>query len=124
MILVDTSIWVDHFRQGDAKLEALLNAALVLSHPFVIGEIALGAIPRRDAITEDLETLPKAEVASSQEVLHFIDRQALFGIGIGYIDAHLLSSLFLTPDARLWSRDKRLAAAAQRLGVAADPFAT
>lgn len=123
MILVDTSVWVDHFREGDASLAALLADGRVMTHPFVIGEIALGAIPKREAIIGDLGALPSAETVSFGEIVHFIERQALFGLGIGYVDAHLLASTFLTKGAALWSRDKRLAAAAERLGVATDPSA-
>ena len=118
MILVDTSVWVDHLRAGDDDLAELLDAGSVLVHPFVIGELALGALRRRQLILESLGDLPRAPVATDQEVLEFIDRHALWGLGIGYVDAHLLASARLTPGAALWTRDKRLAGAAEGLRLA------
>jgi hypothetical protein len=118
VILVDTSVWVDHLRIGDAALADRLDNGQVLAHPFVIGELALGDLRRRNAVLEGLADLPQAEVATDSEVLLFIDDQALFGLGIGYVDAHLLAATKLTHGATLWTRDKRLFAAAQRLGLA------
>ncbi len=118
MILVDTSVWVDHLRAGDRALARLLAAGTVLAHPFVIGELALGDLRQRDLILSDLNDLPRIGVATDQEVLHFIGQHALFGCGIGYIDAHLLASVRLVAGASLWTRDKRLAGAAERLGLA------
>lgn len=117
MILVDTSVWIDHLRQGDAKLQALLNASQVLIHPFVIGELALGNLQQREVILNALRNLPPASVATEDEVLRFIDQESLYGVGIGYIDAHLLAALRLSPGSTLWTRDKRLLAAATRLGL-------
>ena len=119
MILVDTSIWVDHLRAGDERLTALLNAGEVLGHPFVVGELALGNLRQRDAFLRDLFDLPQAIVASEEEVLGLIDREKLFGRGIGYIDAHLLAAARLTADAKLWTRDRVLNTVAAQLGVAA-----
>ena len=99
MILVDTSVWVDHLRAGNERLTALLSGGEVLGHPFVIGELALGNLRRRDAVLSDLRHLPQAVVAADEEVLHFIDRQRLFGRGIGYVDAHLLAAARLTEAA-------------------------
>jgi len=121
MILVDSSIWVDHIRAPDVHLSALLADRRVLMHPFVIGEVALGAIRTRAQVLRSLHDLPEVVVARDSEVLGLIDSNALFGIGIGYVDAHLLASCRLTPGARLWSRDKRLAAAAGRLNVGGGP---
>ena len=118
MILVDTSVWVDHLRAGDARLAALLDQAAVLAHPFVVGEIACGSLADRAAVLELLAHLPMAVMAETDEVLGFIERQRLYGKGISYIDAHLLASVALTHGARLWTRDKRLAAAADELGCA------
>lgn len=118
MILVDTSVWVDHFRIGDAALADRLDDGEVLAHPFVIGELALGDLRRRSVILNGLADLPQAEVATDPEVLVFIDDQALSGLGIGYVDAHLLAATRLTHGATLWTRDKRLYAAAERLGLA------
>lgn len=117
MILVDTSVWIDHFRQGDVELTRLLNAGQVLTHRFVIGELALGNIQNRNIIISTLQNLPQATVAADEEVLLFIERQALFGSGIGYIDAHLLAATLLSPGSFLWTRDKRLLAESVRLGV-------
>ncbi|MBU3694592.1 MAG: type II toxin-antitoxin system VapC family toxin [Rhodocyclaceae bacterium] len=119
MILVDTSVWVDHLRAGDAGLTALLEEASVLTHPFVIGEIALGQLRQRQLILECLEELPRAPLASHVEVMTFIEQQGLPGRGIGYVDAHLLAAVCLAPGSSLWTRDKRLLAAATRLGLAA-----
>jgi len=121
LILVDTSIWIDHLRAGDAGLIQLLNTAQVLVHPFVIGELALGNLRQRDLILTAISDLPRAEVATDMEVLHFVDRHALFGLGIGYVDAHLLAATRLKAGTALWTRDKRLAAAAGQLGLAAYP---
>lgn len=115
MVLVDTSVWVDHLRAKDAELSELLVAGQVLIHPFVIGEILLGNVRRRSVLREALGFLPSATVATDQEVLHFIEREALAGLGIGYVDAHLLASTRLTPDCRIWTRDKRLSAISARL---------
>jgi predicted nucleic acid-binding protein len=110
-------VWIDHLRAADPPLQRLLMAGRVLSHPFVVGEIAMGSLKRREEMLADLDCLPQAVVASDEEVRTFLDRHALFGLGIGYIDAHLLASVRLTPDARLWTRDKRLHEVAERLSV-------
>ncbi len=118
MILVDTSVWIDHLRRGDAELASLLQVGQVLAHPWVTGEIALGHLSRRSEIIGLLNNLPQATSATEFEVLTLIDTHQLFGLGIGYIDAHLLAATMLTADARLWTRDKRLAAVATRHGLA------
>ena len=115
MILVDTSVWVDHLRRADAALVDLLDRGTVLMHPFVVGEIACGSLAQRSAVLELLHHLPMAEVADTDEILAFIDRRHLHGQGIGLIDIHLLASTALTAGARLWTRDKRLRAAAEML---------
>jgi predicted nucleic acid-binding protein len=117
--LADTSIWVDHLRGGDPGLGRLLDRGEVLGHCFVTGELALGNLRQRHLVLRGLQELPQATVASDDEVLHFIDRQALFGFGIGYVDAHLLAAVRLTAGAKLWTRDKRLHAAAVQLGLSA-----
>jgi predicted nucleic acid-binding protein len=114
VILVDTSVWIDHFRAGDAALADLLDRGSVLMHPFVLGELALGNFRRRDVLGT-LRDLPLAAVATDGEVLDFIERNTLFGLGIGYVDAHLLAAIRLTPGASLLTRDSRLAAVAERL---------
>ena len=117
MILVDTSVWIDHLRHGDMELTRLLNTGQVLTHRFVVGELALGCLLNRDTILSTLQNLPQVCIASDEEVLHYIENQSLFGTGIGYIDAHLLASVQLSPGALLWTRDKRLLAESVRLGL-------
>ncbi len=119
MILVDTSVWVDHLRTGNQALADLLDAGGVLAHSFVIGELALGHLRRREALLTALADLPQASVATDTEVLGFIDRHALFGHGVGYVDIHLLAAVRLTAGTALWTLDKRLHAIAARLGLAA-----
>ena len=119
MILVDTSIWIDHLRATDERLARWLTEGNVLVHPFVIGELALGNLRNRQVVLETLQNLPQACVATELEVLRFIDDKRLFGTGIGYTDTHLLAAVFLTPAAKLWTRDKRLLAASTQLGIAA-----
>ncbi|MEX2449934.1 MAG: type II toxin-antitoxin system VapC family toxin [Rhodospirillales bacterium] len=121
MILVDTSVWIDHLRTHDRTLADLLESGQVLGHPFVIGEIALGRLRQRDIVLDALQNLPRTAVATDREVLGFIERYALAGSGIGYIDAHLLAAARLMPGTLLWTRDKPLSRAADRLGLAAAP---
>ncbi len=118
MILVDTSVWVDHLRKGEDRLAGLLNTGMVLAHPFVIGELALGYLSRREAVLSDLSNLPQAIVATDAEVLHFVDRHKLFGRGVGLVDVHLLAAVRLTAGTQLWTRDKRLNDIAVDLGLA------
>lgn len=121
MILVDTSVWVDHLRAGDDALAALLSSGGVLAHPCVIGEIALGTLRRRKVVLSDLHDLPQAIVATDAEALSFIERRALSGLGIGYVDACLLASTQLTAGSAFWTRDKRLADVAEKLGLEWSP---
>ncbi|MGI8882592.1 MAG: type II toxin-antitoxin system VapC family toxin [Jatrophihabitans sp.] len=118
MVLVDTSVWIDHLRGGGPELASLLQVGQVLAHPWVTGEIALGHISRRSEILGLLRNLPQAKSATEIEVLTLIERHQLFGLGIGYVDAHLLAATMLTADARLWTRDKRLATVAAQHGLA------
>ena len=118
MILVDTSVWVDHLRRTDAGLVALLERSAVVMHPFVVGEIACGTRRDRELVLELLQDLPAAVVATDEEVMQFIERQALYGKGFGYVDVHLLASVALTGGTRLWTRDQRLRQAAAALGFA------
>jgi predicted nucleic acid-binding protein len=116
MILVDTSVWVDHFSHPDPVLANLLNAEEILAHRFVIGELTMGSQPKPNLIGL-LFQLDEAGMATDQEVRHFVARHKLHGVGIGYLDAHLLASTRMTPDTILWTRDKRLAAAAATLSI-------
>ncbi len=118
MILVDTSVWIDHLRVGDEDLAALLDDGEVMTHPFVIGELALGHLRQRETVLALLNDLPQATVATDREVMHFVNQYRLFGLGIGYIDAHLLAAVQLTAEAALWTRDRRLSGAAGRLALA------
>jgi predicted nucleic acid-binding protein len=118
MILVDTSIWVDHGRRSDGQLVRWLTEGLVLGHSFVQGELACGQMPRRTEVLALFDQLPPATVVSHQEVLHFVERHRLMGRGLGWIDLHLLAST-LVSRATLATRDRRLARVAQALGVAA-----
>jgi predicted nucleic acid-binding protein len=120
MTLVDTSIWIDHFRRGDPTLAELLDRSEVVTHPFVIGELLLGRALGTDAMIRDLSMLPKAAVASADEILKFISDRKLPGSGIGYVDAHLLAAAALTAETMLWTRDKRLLAVAKSLSLAAE----
>jgi predicted nucleic acid-binding protein len=119
VILVDTSIWIEHLRHGNPELERLLELGSVLGHPWVVGELALGHLSRRQEILALLAALPQATVATPADVLTCTERHRLHGQGIGYVDAQLLAATLLTPDTRLWTRDKRLDAVAQRMDVTA-----
>ncbi len=116
MILVDTSVWIEHFRESNKDLTTLLTEGQVLTHPCVIGEIACGGHRQRQEILSLLPLLPKAKVAMDLEVLTLIGEYKLFGKGIGWIDAHLLTSSLLNASA-LWTLDKKLARLTQVLGV-------
>jgi len=116
MILVDTSVWIDHLRQGDNQLVAALLAGQVLIHFWVVGELACGTLKDRTQVLDLLRSLPSSPVAAENEVLFFIEQHALMGRGIGYVDVHLLASARLA-GARLWTRDKRLAAVANALDM-------
>ena len=118
MILVDTSVWIDHLRSSEAHLSELLNGGRVCMHPHVLGEIALGNLKNRAIVLESMRDLPQADVATEAEVFRFIGEHSLFGLGIGYTDAHLLAAAKLSPSTQLWTRDRRLIAAGARLGLA------
>lgn len=119
MILVDTSVWVDHLRQGEPHLAQLLEEGFVVTHPMILGELALGnASPEVLSNLRNLSALPEA---SHEEVLQFIALHRLAGTGIGLVDAHLLAACFLTPRTLLWTRDRALERVARRLSVAYEP---
>ena len=118
MILVDTSVWVEHLRRGEPELVRLLDGREVLGHPLVIGELAMGNLHGRAARLTDLRNLPRAVVATDAEVLGLVEREALHGSAIGYADACLLAAARLTPGGQLWTLDRRLADVAARMAVA------
>ena len=117
MILVDTSVWIDHLRSTDKTMDRLLELGEVICHPFIVGEIAVGSLKQRSFILRNLSLLPQINVAHNAEVMHLIAEREIFGRGIGYIDAHLLAALQLTPDTALWTRDKRLQQVALTLDI-------
>ncbi|MBW6421308.1 PIN domain-containing protein [Rhizobium sp. XQZ8] len=121
MILIDTSVWIDHLRQREEAVEFLVRRKRVLVHPFVIGEVALGTMKQYDQILDALSSLPQATVAGRHEVLYLVKQHALMGSGIGYVDAHLLASTKLADGSRLLTRDKRLAKIATALGIGYEP---
>jgi predicted nucleic acid-binding protein len=116
VILVDTSVWVDHLRQGAPQLAAALNRLELAIHPWVIGELACGHLHRREEVPSLLTMLPALPVALDEEVLQLVEGRALMGRGIGYLDAHLLAACLLAR-ARLWTRDRRLRQMAEDFGV-------
>ncbi len=118
MILVDTSVWIDHLRAGEEKLVALLDTSQVLMHPSVLGELACGNLRNREEVLGLLRDLPRVSIATDDEVLFFIERHALMGRGIGYVDVHLLAATMLGGSAQLWTRDKRLRTIADSLALA------
>jgi predicted nucleic acid-binding protein len=115
-VLVDTSVWVDHFRSRNRSLAALLEDNDVLCHPFVIGELACGILQHRTEILESLNALPSAPTVQHVEALHFVESHNLMGKGVGYIDINLLASAYLGK-SKLWTRDKRLRQLASKLGI-------
>lgn len=121
MILADTSVWISHLRSGVPTLAELLEAGVVLTHPMVIGELAMGSLSARDDVLGLMSSLPATTVANHDEVLSFINARGLHGRGLGWVDTHLLASTLLTPEARLWTEDRRLAMAAHEVAVAWSP---
>jgi len=120
MVLVDTSVWVSHFRESEPNLEQLLNNGEVMCHLFVVGELACGNLKNRHAILSLLQLLPSATQAKSEEILQFIEQNHLMGKGLGYIDVHLSASAVLT-GVPMWTYDKRLNKANEELGVRYKP---
>jgi len=117
MILADTSVWVDHFRKGDAKLLQHLMNGEISTHPFVIAELALGSLANRKKKLTFLELLPQVIIARMEEVRRMIEAHALFSKGIGLVDAHLIASTLLTEHTVLWTRDRRLREVAALAGA-------
>lgn len=119
MILIDTSVWIDHLRYSERGLLALLQDGSVLTHPIVIEELACGQLKNRIEVIDLLHSLPSTPVASHQEILGLISSNVLYGVGLGAIDVHLIASTMLSR-ALLWSKDKALTRAAQRLQINID----
>ena len=117
MILVDTSVWIEHFRRESERLRTLLYDEQVLCHPFVVGELACGLLQNRQEILRLVSALPEAHVAEQAEVLRFLETRQLYGRGLGWVDAHLLASALLS-GCPLWTLDKPLQRAAAALGAA------
>lgn len=118
MILVDTSLWIDHLRVADARLTTLLENEQVLLHRFVVGEIACGLLKHRAEVLLLLRNLPRVKAVDDDEALAFVEAHSLMGSGVGWVDVHLLASVYLSGD-RIWSKDRPLLRAAKRLGIAA-----
>jgi len=116
MILVDTSVWVDHLRQNVPLLGDLLEAGEVTIHPFIIGELACGNLANRATILALLAALPQVKIATHTEVLHLTETHKLYGRGLGWVDVHLLSAALLSR-VPLWTRDRKLQAAGKTLGI-------
>ena len=122
MIIVDTNIWIDHLHAADPALTAILEQNRQRVHPFVIGELALGRLRDRRNAIPILEDMLQAEVATHAEVMSLIANHDLHGLGVGYVDAHLLASARLVPGTLVWTRDKRLAAVCDRFGLSFQPL--
>ena len=116
MILVDTSVWIDFLRSGNGLLQNLLEEGEVASHPLVIGELHVGNISKRDIFLSLLDNLPLIEEATHQEVLHFIEKNKIYGKGVGYFDTHILCSSLIS-NSPLWTLDKRLDKLAKELKI-------
>ncbi len=116
MVLVDTSVWIRHLREGDTTLQRFLNDGKVVSHPFVVGELACGTMKNREEILSLLLALPMSPRLEDDEILTFIDSHGLMGNGLGLVDVHLLASTRLS-GLSLWTRDKKLAVAASKLNL-------
>lgn len=121
MIIIDTSVWVDHFRRAEPELAALIAAGDIALHPFTFGELLLGGLPAASAVAQTLLELAPAPLASPMEAAFFLSNAKLAGTGIGYVDTHLLMSAHLMPQGQVMTRDKRLGRQAERLGVAFRP---
>lgn len=120
MILADTTMWIDHFRTGNAEMGRQLALRNIAIHPFIVAELALGMLRERSTALAWLDFLPCVRVAQIGEIRRMIERQILYGRGIGLTDAHLLASCLLQPGTLLWTKDKRLSIVADSLGIAID----
>ncbi len=120
MILADTSVWIDHFRAGDKELRRQLEQGNVVIHPFIISELALGSLRERRRVLALLDSLPPLRIAQTDEVRAMIEERVLYGHGIGLVDAQLIASSLIQPGTMLWTRDRRLRKAAEKLGIHAN----
>jgi predicted nucleic acid-binding protein len=120
VILADTSIWVDHLRNGSPDMEKCLTRGQILMHPFIVAEIALGSLHNRRKRLDDMDALLEVNVAQLKEVRHMIEAHALYSKGIGLTDAHLIASCLMTPGTQLWTRDAALKKVAKALGILVD----
>jgi predicted nucleic acid-binding protein len=118
LIIVDTGIWIDHLQVSDSRLAALGERLEALVHPYVLGELALGSLPQRPHLLARMAGMPQPPLARHVHVMQLVEAEKLFSTGVGYVDAHLIASARLLPGSRIWTRDKRLHAQAERLGVA------
>ena len=121
MVLVDTSVWVRHLREGDSDLKRLLNSGEVMCHPYIVGELACGNLKNRREVLSLLQLLPPATLAKNEESLHFIEQNHLMGKGVGYIGVHLSASAVLT-GVPMWSYDKKLSEVNRGLGIEYNPL--
>ncbi|MET0179189.1 MAG: PIN domain-containing protein [Novosphingobium sp.] len=117
MILLDTSVWIDHLRAPEPRIATLLGDGQVVVHAFVVAELAMGSLARRDIFLAALQQLPRISTTDESTFLEFVAEHRLAGTGLGMVDAHLLASVSTVATARLWSRDKHLVIHAQRLGL-------
>ena len=120
MLLVDTSVWVRHLREGDPDLEKLLNGGEVMCHPYIVGELACGNLKNRKEVLSLLQLLPPATLANHEEILQFIEENRLMGKGLGYVDVHLSASAVLT-GVQMWTYDRRLNETNEALGIKYKP---
>ena len=120
MILADTSVWIDHFRSGNKDLQKALNSGQIVIHPWIITELALESLRDRATALATLDLLPQIRVARISELRQMIEARHLYNLGIGLTDAHLIASVFLSPPALLWTRDKQLRKVAETLAIHAN----
>jgi predicted nucleic acid-binding protein len=120
-VVVDTSVWINHFRENNQALVDLLEADAVLMHPMVVAEIACGTPPLRLSTLSDLKELQKPQQATLTEVMEFVERERLYELGCGIVDMILLASTIITPDSKLWTLDKKLVSMSEKFGVEFSP---
>jgi hypothetical protein len=120
LILADTSVWIDHFRGANKEMRKQLNQGRIVTHPFILAELALGSLKERARTLALLDLLPQVRVAHINEVRAMIEARPLYGLGIGLTDAYLIASIFINPPTLLWTRDKRLRRVAEALGIHAN----